>query len=181
MRFLRLGPFLVLAGTIVAVLLVISPTLGRAQAAAQQNSAWQVICGDAQKPQTCLIRQRLYPVDKATGKASSRETILVLVVQRAAKPGEKIRKAYLKVLLPLGVDLRRGMVMRVGKGKEIRRNFLRCTARGCEVNFLLDDKMLKLFRSGKSVQFGFAPLGVKKTVVVDASLIGFTKAFNMLK
>ena len=73
------------------------------------------------------------------------------------------------------------MVMRIEKGKERTGTYLRCLNTGCEVNFLLRDNMVALLKAGKVLRAGFVPLGSEKVLVVEASLIGFTKAFNMLK
>ena len=108
LRFSRVGTSLMIAPIIVVALTAILSTPVRAQKADQGKPAWKVICTDAQDSRTCIMRQRLYAAQKPKGQRGRIGTVLTLSIRFAAKPGETIRKSYLKVQLPLGVDLRRG-------------------------------------------------------------------------
>ena len=181
LRFFRMGTSLLIAPIIVVALTAILSTPVRAQKADRGIPAWKVICTDAQDPQTCIIQQKHYPVQKPKGQQGRVGTVLTLSIRFAHKPGETIRKPYLRMQLPLGVDLRCGMVMRIDKGKETTGTYLRCLNTGCEVNFLMKDNMVVGLKAGRVFRVGFVPLGSEKVLVVEASLKGFTKAFNMLK
>ena len=84
-------------------------------------------------------------------------------------------------VLPLGVDLRSGMVLRVDNYEEIKAPYLRCTNAGCDVQVELTAELVAQLKKGLKLQVGFRPFGSSKTVVIDASLKGFTRAFDRLK
>ena len=107
--------------------------------------------------------------------------ILGLAVIYVLAPKSKKREPYLSIQMPLGVDLRRGAVLRVDKGKEIPVQYLRCTNSGCDASLKLDSEILKALKAGNGLLVGFLPWGTNKTTVVNASLKGFTKAFKAIK
>lgn len=177
LRISRLGKLPMIASAILMALLAPAG----AQTADDAKPAWTVACTDAKDPQTCTMWQRHYPARKAGGQQGNPGTLMVLSVRFAAAPGETVRKPYLLVQLPLGVDLRRGMVMRIDNGNEKTGKFLRCLNTGCEANFLLTDNLVELLKAGRVLRVGFVPLGSETVLVVEASLDGFTKAFNTLR
>ena len=149
--------------------------------AAQEESAWKLICADGLKPETCRIIQTLFLTKKIQGKQRAVGKILGLTVIYVLAPKSKKREPYLSIQMPLGVDLRRGAVLRVDKGKEIPVQYLRCTNNGCDASLKLDSEILKALKAGNGLLVGFLPWGANKTTAVNASLKGFTKAFEALK
>ena len=149
--------------------------------AAQKNSSWKLICADGLKPETCKITQTLFYSKKIKGKQKTVGKILGLTVIYVPDPKSKKREPYLSIQMPLGVDLRRGAVLRVDKGKEIPVQYLRCTNSGCDASLKLDSKILKALKAGNGLLVGFLPWGGNKTTAVNASLKGFAKAFETLR
>ena len=149
--------------------------------AAQEESAWKLICADGLKPETCKITQTLFYSKKIKGKQKTVGKILGLTVIYVPAPKSKKREPYLSIQMPLGVDLRRGAVLRVDKGKEIPVQYLRCTNSGCDASLKLDSKILKALKAGNGLLVGFLPWGANKITAVNASLKGFTKAFEILR
>ena len=149
--------------------------------AAQEESAWKLICADGLKPETCRITQMLFLSKKIRGKQRAVGKILGLAVIYGLAPKSKKREPYLSIQMPLGVDLRRGAVLRVDKGKEIPVQYLRCTNSGCDASLKLDSKFLKALKAGNGLLVGFLPWGANKITAVNASLKGFTKAFKAIK
>ena len=149
-------------------------------AAAQQAPAspWSVVCAEANNPQTCRIQQNLFVEKTVQGKQERVGQLLSLTVLYA---GETTRSTFLVIRLPLGVDLRPGMVLRIDTGDEITAPYLRCTKDGCAVQVPLTAQLVALMKKGLKLQVGFRPFGSSKTVVVDASLTGFTKAFGQIR
>lgn len=155
---------------------------------AQSNDTpWKKICPPpAQEAQTptkraCHIVQQLYLNKKdedGTQKTAGR--LLGLAVFHREDTSTKKRKTYLIVQMPLGVDLRPGAVLKVDEGKDIPLEFLQCTASGCDASLVLDASLLRSFRLGNRLLIGFRPMSTSKTVVVEASLKGFTKALRQL-
>ncbi len=77
------------------------------------------------------------------------EVGLSVVVLKTADRKSKI----LRVLAPLGVLLPNGLGLNVD-GKDIgRAYFVRCFADGCYAEVVLEDELLKTFRSGESATF----------------------------
>ena len=149
--------------------------------AAQEDITWKLICADGFKPETCKITQTLFLSKKIQGKQRTVGKILGLMVIYMPAPKSKIREPYLSIQMPLGVDLRRGAVLRVDEGKETPVQYLRCTNSGCDASLKLDSKFLKALKAGNGLLVGFLPWGGDKTTVVNASLKGFTKAFEFLR
>ena len=149
--------------------------------AAQKKSSWKLICADGLKPETCLITQTRFLSKKIQGKQRTGGKILGLAVIYAPAPKSKKREPYMSIQMPLGVDLRRGAVLRVDKGKEIPVQYLRCTKSGCDASLKLDSEILKALKAGNGLLVGFLPWGGNKTTAVNASLKGFAKAFETLR
>mgnify|MGYP001407910500 CR=1 FL=1 len=150
--------------------------------AAQEESAWKLICADGLKRETCRITQTRFVRKKdIQGKQRTGGKILGLAVIYVPNLKSKIREPYLSIQMPLGVDLRRGAVLRVDKGKEISVQYLRCSKSGCDASLKLDSEILKALKAGNGLLVGFLPWGANKTTAVNASLKGFTKAFKAIK
>ena len=149
--------------------------------AAQKKSSWKLICADGLKPETCRITQTHYLSKKIQGKQRTVGKILGLTVIYMPAPKSKIREPYLSIQMPLGVDLRRGAVLKVDKGKGIPLQYLRCTKSGCDASLKLDSRFIKTLKAGNGLLVGFLPWGGNKIAAVNASLKGFTKAFKTLR
>ena len=145
---------------------------------AQEDSNWKLICADGLKPETCRITQTLFLSKKIQGKQRAVGKILGLTVIYVLAPKSKKREPYLSIQMPLGVDLRRGAVLRVDKGKEIPVQYLRCTNSGCDASLKLDSEILKALKAGNGLLVGFLPWGGNKTTAVNASLKGFARALK---
>ena len=55
-----------------------------------------------------------------------------------------------------------------------------CTKLGCRSVAPIPEDLLWGFRQGKVLKVGFIPFGSKQTMVVEASLTGFTAAYKSL-
>ena len=85
------------------------------------------------------------------------------------------------IILPLGIWLPPGVVLRVDGGEEVPARIERCERRGCQVELLLEPKVLTLLRSGREANVLFQIYdenGQPKVVGVPFSLLGFTAALN---
>lgn len=142
---------------------------------------WRKVCADPKKPETCRLKQQLFVTKKIDGKQKNLGRILGLTVVYAENAKTKKRQPYLGIRLPLGVDLRPGIVIKVDEGKEVPLKYLRCTKAGCEAGTALDKNMLWMLGIGYHFYVGFRPWGGDKTTVLKASLTGFKKAFAELR
>lgn len=87
---------------------------------------------------------------------------------------------YAIIMLPLGMNFQSGVVMQSDDGKPTQLTIQTCTNDGCRSVALVSEKLLWGFRQGKDLKVGFVPFGSKKTIVVKASLTGFTAAYKTL-
>ena len=145
--------------------------------AAEDEAPWAVVCADTNNARTCRMEQTLFLDQTVEGQQKRLGQLLSITVLYV---GEEARRPLLVMRLPLGVDLRPGMVLRVDNHEEIKAPYLRCTNAGCEVQVELTAELVAQLKKGLKLQVGVRPFGSLKTVVIDVSLKGFTRAFNRL-
>ena len=147
--------------------------LGYAQS---DNAPWRKICSPAaQEPSapakpTCRIVQQLYLNKKGEdGTQKTAGRLLGLAVFHQKDPATKKRITYLIVQTPLGVDLRRGAVLKVDEGQDVPLQYIQCTGAGCDAGLELAAPLLQAFKKGNRLLVGFQPLTTSKVAVVEAS------------
>ena len=165
------------AAAIAAALVTFAGPFQKTARAAEDAALWPVVCADANDARTCRMEQRQFLDQTVKGQQRRLGQLLRLTVLYV---GKKARRPLLVMRLPLGVDLRPGMVLRVDNHEEIKAPYLRCTNAGCEVQVELTAELVAQLKKGLKLQVGVRPFGSSKTVVIDASLKGFTRAFNRL-
>jgi invasion protein IalB len=97
----------------------------------------------------------------------------VLTLQLIPKDEEQ---KVLQLSFPLGVDLRPGIVIAVDDGSEQKFSYATCNNQSCFSLILMTEEQLSMFKKGNILKIGFRTFGSDKTVVLEASLNGFTKA-----
>ena len=88
------------------------------------------------------------------------------------------------IILPLGIWLPPGVVVKVDGGKEVPARIERCERRGCQVELLLEPEVLTVLKSGREANVLFQIYdqnGQPKVVGVPFSLLGFTAALEEIK
>ena len=163
------------AAAIAAALVGFAGPFQGAARAAEHAAPWAVVCADANDARTCRMEQTLFVDKTVEGQQERLGQLLSLTVLYV---GEEARRPLLVMKLPLGVDLRPGMVLRVDNHEEIKAPYLRCTNAGCEVQVELTAALVAQLKGGLKLQVGIRPFGSSQTVVIDASLEGFTRAFT---
>ena len=156
--------------------------LAQAEGARQQPAAanWRLRCGDRNDARTCNINQELFLNRTVEGQTRQVGRILNLtVVYLDTDAGE--RRPFMSLQMPLGVDLRPGAVMRVDEGAEVALEFLRCTDAGCDASTPLTAGLLGQMRAGNALTVGFRGWGAEQVTAVQATLTGFTAAFEQLR
>ena len=165
------------AAAMAAALIAFSGPFQGAARAAEHEAPWAVVCADTNDARTCRTEQILFLDQTVEGEQQRLGQLLSLTVLYV---GEEARRPLLVMRLPLGVDLRPGMVLRVDNYEEIKAPYLRCTNAGCEVQVDLTAELVAQLKNGLKLRVGIRPFGSSQTVVIDASLEGFTRAFNRL-
>jgi invasion protein IalB len=89
-------------------------------------------------------------------------------------------KLYLQITLPLGVDLIKGVAIRIDNGNSVTYPFVSCFHPGCFVQVELNPVFAEALQAGQSAKISFERLGSEKRFSIDLSLSGSRKAFQAL-
>lgn len=148
---------------------------------AKLEKPWEKVCEESNDEKKCRIVQTQFLSKLVDGKQQAVGRVLGLTILYVKdETGNDV--PYMSISLPLGVDLRRGAVLKVDKnGKDIPLQFLQCNGSGCDSSIKLDEDLIKSFKQGKNITFGFVPWGSNNVTLVNASLVGFTKAFKSIR
>lgn len=87
--------------------------------------------------------------------------------------------AVMRVVVPLGAFLPAGVAVNVDGEQVVRTGYETCQPQGCVISFALNEEILNKLKSGGQAEIVFQDLA-RQNVGVEASLIGFTAAFNAL-
>lgn len=144
---------------------------------------WRFACSQADKksPKECRIYQRVtWGKDKARKNAVS--VAMFMADDKAAVPkGEKKPVAVMRIVAPLGVDLRSGMTMVIGsQGKVVRIPYSVCIPVGCAATFGLAADATDKIKGSDGVTISFKGQGAPKPVGLKLSTKGFSSAFDAL-
>lgn len=127
---------------------------------------WRVEC----KEEQCQAVQQLF-----VGEGDKRSRVLSASVIKVKE------QLVLQLVLPLGVDLRPGIVTRIDDSEEQHFAFTTCVTDGCVALLPLKDVLFASMKAGNSMKAGFRPFSSEQTLVVELSLSGFTKASSKVR
>lgn len=164
--------------TLAVVLTALMTVLG-GPAQAQEAPAWRLVCADENNAATCRMNQELFLQQSVDGELQTVGRLLNLTIVYLNTDEERL--PFMSLQMPLGVDLRPGGVMRVDEEAETVLEFLRCTEAGCDASAPVTPELLAQLRAGGVLRVGFRPWGSEQVTAVEASLIGFTAAFEQLR
>ena len=144
-----------------------------AAAEPQKFGEWLLRCearGEGQG-ELCYLHQTLnYSKGNVSGK-------LLDIKIGALGEGKEL---YTIIMLPLGLRLQSGAIVQADGGESTPLTIQTCTNDGCRSVAPVSNDLLWGFRQGKVLKVGFIPFGGTQTVVVEASLAGFTAAYKAL-
>jgi invasion protein IalB len=149
------------------------PSLSAAQqpgTVKSNHGAWSIVCDQpaGASGEQCALMQNVLAEDRP-------ELGLSVVVLKTADRKAKI----LRVLAPLGVLLPNGLGLNVD-GKDIgRAYFVRCFADGCYAEVVLEDELLKTFRSGATATF-IVFQSPEEGIGIPVDLKGFGEGYDAL-
>lgn len=115
---------------------------------------WVSVCNKLDVEETCFIQQ-LVNVENEQKQVSPLLKATVTKVQE---------NLILQLQLPLGMDLRPGVVMRVDEKEEKNRPYTACFRDGCFVLINIDTELLADFKAGQKARIGFRPFNTEQTV-----------------
>lgn len=131
---------------------------------------WELACIETDQGETCQMRQTLEIRDQRA------EGLFLQVVVR--REGDRYA---LEILLPLGVDLRPGVRMRVDEGDPMEAGFVTCIQQGCIAAREITREQLETLQAGRNLTVAFRAMQEENPFLFDVSLMGFTAASNRLK
>ena len=136
---------------------------------------WFMRCeknADEESGEICYIHQTInYNKDNVSG--------MLLDVKIVGALGEG-KEPYTIIMLPLGLNFQSGVVVQADAGEPTMLTIQTCTKEGCRSFAQISDDLLWGFRKGSLLKVGFVAFGGTQTVVVEASLNGFTAAFEAM-
>ncbi|MFO8152263.1 invasion associated locus B family protein [Thioalkalivibrio sp.] len=153
--------------SVLLFLLSTAPALGQMGGdlrAGATHQDWQVLCEDTPAGETCFISQ--------AAADDSGEPVMQIMVGRIE--GDNVMVVY----LPLGLDLRPGMLFRIGEDLQREFPFQTCLPNGCRVVAPVDPEMLAAMRAGTTFLIGVRPLESDQVAVIEGSLMGFSAGFQ---
>jgi len=131
-----------------------------------KHGDWQVLCEDTPVGETCFITQ--------AAADDTGEPVMQIMVGRLE--GDNVMVVY----LPLGIDLRPGMLFQIGDTFRREFPFQTCLPNGCRVVARVDADMLAAMRAGSNFLIGVRPLESDRVAVIEGSLMGFTAGFRAI-
>ncbi|WP_438749751.1 invasion associated locus B family protein [Pararhizobium sp. O133] len=134
------------------------------------HGAWSIVCDQpaGASAEQCALMQNVIAEDRP-------EVGLSVVVLKTADRKAKI----LRVLAPLGVLLPNGLGLNVD-GKDIgRAYFVRCFSDGCYAEVVLEEELLKTFRSGAQATF-IVFQSPEEGIGIPVDLKGFGEGYDAL-
>ena len=129
--------------------LLVAAWFGTPDAAAQRgvksvHGDWQVRCDSppgSQENQCALVQS-------VTAEDRPDVGLTIIVVKRAGQ-----NSPLLRVVAPMGVMISAGLGLKIDGGEVGRAGFIRCLPNGCVAEVVMDDNLLKQFRSGQTATF----------------------------
>lgn len=91
------------------------------------------------------------------------------------------QEPMLVFLLPLGVDLRAGVAMKIDNQLQLSLAYQQCVQDGCIGTLALDAPTVAALRTAKRIQVGFRPFGSQETMTVDLSPAGLARGMDALR
>ena len=135
--------------------------------AQEKYGDWTLLC--VENKSKCGIYQRISMNDKK-GKVIGKLVDVTI---------EKVSKSFqIGVRAPLNSDLRKGLFLGIDGADPFRLAYVRCQKDGCLALATLDEKWITNLSRGNKLNVIIPIFQNKKTLKVDISLKGFTKAIK---
>ena len=159
-----------------ALVVMAALAFASAQPAAAQGAVksvhkdWQIRCDTppGAKSEQCALIQSVTAADRAN------VGLTVIVLKTADK-----KSRLMRVVAPLGVLLPSGLGLKIDNTNIGRAGFVRCLPNGCIAEVVMDDKLLKELRTGKTATFIIFQTP-EEGIGFPMSLAGFAEGYDAL-
>ena len=165
--------------TLIAALVIVVTSLAwftapptAAAAEAQQFGDWILRCETKGDGELCYLHQT---INYSKGDVSG--VLLDIKIGALADDDD----LYALLMLPLGLNIPSGAIIGADAGEPTPLTIQTCTKEGCRSIAKISKELLWGFRKGQKLKAGFVPFGRTQTIVVEASLTGFTAAFKAMR
>jgi invasion protein IalB len=168
--FNRLFGLTLSAGALAGLLLATGPAAAQG-VVKQAFGDWQIRCDTppGAKSEQCALVQSVTAEDRPNVGLS------IIVLKLADN-----KNRLLRVLAPLGVLLPAGLGLRIDDVEVGRAGFVRCLPDGCVAEVVMDEKLIKMMREGKSAVFIIFQTP-EEGIGIPVSMNGFGPGFDTLK
>ena len=176
---------------IILTVLLLAPITSSAEIG---DKKWTKECAKDNKKSCLIAIKNQVPIPDSDKK----QTIATAIIQLGTTTERKMdlvdgeEKTYklkeenklvsvLTVRFPLNVDLKKQPLIQIDKKNVLNIPFTHCNANeGCVTQVTINDKAIKLFKSGKELTLVMAVYGNKKNMNINLPLKGFSKAYDSL-
>lgn len=134
-----------------------------------QHKDWVEVCISEDSQSRCEAIQVLSLNQEGESRPLLRSTVTRVQDNR-----------FIEFALPLGMDLRSGLVLQIDEGDEINFGFTTCVPQGCAGVLPLTDELFGALKAGNSARLGFRAFGNEQVQVLEISLSGLTAATRQL-
>jgi invasion protein IalB len=141
----------------------------RAQAAPETAAAWRVECTGDGHTLECRAIQQIFQRDTRQ-----------LVASVAVRYAPETKGAQMSLLLPLGLNLTEGVLLKVDNGPPEHQSIQTCNNTGCLVTMVPNDKFLAAMRTGADLKVTVQDAS-KKPIEMSLPLLGFGVAYDKTK
>ena len=135
-----------------------------------QHRDWQSVCSSRPGGDVVCIIQQALQVELPDGQPLG-------MLATVSLAGDSY---VLEIAMPLGLELRAGLVLQIDSGAETPLPVATCVPQGCAAVMELDAGWMDGLRQGQILRLGFQIFGLEQTNVVEFSLAGFTRAAQRL-
>lgn len=133
-------------GAVAVAVLLGSTSVGQAAETKGAEALWHKACGkDGNGHEACIVEQFAVAMPQNVVAAHIR-------LSATGQPDQML----MRLTVPLGVLLARGLVLSVDDTKPIDLPFERCTREGCEATAVLDKRALATFTHGTTLTVRYA-------------------------
>ena len=162
---------------IILTVLLLAPITSSAEVGSKK---WTKECAKDNKKSCLIAIKSQVPIPDSDKK----QTLATAIVQLASTTKLKEENKLVPVLtvrFPLNVDLKKKPLIQIDKKNFLNIPFTHCnTKEGCVTSMVINDEVIKLFKSGKELTLVMGVFRSKDNLTVTLPLKGFSKAYDSL-
>lgn len=146
-------------------MLLALPALAQPEVSETRHKDWVEVCVSENDQRRCEAIQVL-----SITQGEQAQPILRATMSRVND------ERFIEFALPLGMDLRSGLVMQIDQGEERQFGYSTCVPQGCAGVMALSDELFNALKAGSTAKLGFRAFGNPQVQVLELSLSGLTAA-----